>query len=107
MVVEMRSYRPLNIGRRGAVAANHPLAAQAGLLALRAGGAIIEITKLRVPCSTLDVYGPTIKQEIYDPKVKAGDHTSPRWARGGFYARVLKPGLVISGAPMTLLSDCA
>ena len=32
----MRCYRPLIIGRRGAVAANHPLAAQAGLLALRA-----------------------------------------------------------------------
>src|SRR5947209_148831 len=37
MSQEMRSYRPLIIGRRGAVAANHPLAAQAGLLALRAG----------------------------------------------------------------------
>src|SRR2546423_11770998 len=34
----LRCYRPLIIGRRGAVAANHPLAAQAGLLALRAGG---------------------------------------------------------------------
>src|SRR5580693_8142011 len=34
----MRHYRPLIIGRRGAVAANHPLAAQAGRLALRAGG---------------------------------------------------------------------
>jgi gamma-glutamyltranspeptidase/glutathione hydrolase len=33
-----RSYRPLILGRRGAVAANHPLAAQAGLLALQAGG---------------------------------------------------------------------
>jgi len=38
----MRSYRPLIIGRRGAVAANHPLAAQAGLLALRAGGNAID-----------------------------------------------------------------
>ncbi len=35
---ELRCYRPLIVGRRGAVAANHPLAAQAGLLALRAGG---------------------------------------------------------------------
>ncbi|MBV8494426.1 MAG: gamma-glutamyltransferase [Alphaproteobacteria bacterium] len=35
---EIRCYRPLIIGRRGAVAANHPLAAQAGLVALRAGG---------------------------------------------------------------------
>src|SRR5947209_2073113 len=42
MTVEMRAYRPLNIGRRGAVAANHPLAAQAGLLALRAGGNAVD-----------------------------------------------------------------
>jgi gamma-glutamyltranspeptidase len=39
---EMRSYRPLIIGRRGAVAANHPLASQAGLLALRAGGNAVD-----------------------------------------------------------------
>jgi gamma-glutamyltranspeptidase len=42
VVVEMRAYRPLSIGRRGAVAANHPLAAQAGLLALRAGGNAVD-----------------------------------------------------------------
>jgi gamma-glutamyltranspeptidase len=42
VAVAMRSYRPLIIGRRGAVAANHPLAAQAGLLALRAGGNAID-----------------------------------------------------------------
>jgi gamma-glutamyltranspeptidase/glutathione hydrolase len=39
---EMRCYRPLIIGRRGAVAANHPLAAQAGLMALRAGGNAVD-----------------------------------------------------------------
>src|ERR1700720_2794704 len=38
MTDQIRCYRPLITGRRGAVAANHPLAAQAGLLALRAGG---------------------------------------------------------------------
>ncbi|HEY1300357.1 MAG TPA: gamma-glutamyltransferase, partial [Stellaceae bacterium] len=42
MTIELRSYRPLNIGRRGAVAANHPLAAQSGLLALRAGGNAVD-----------------------------------------------------------------
>ena len=41
-MTELRSYRPLIIGRRGAVAANHPLAAQAGLLALRAGGNAVD-----------------------------------------------------------------
>jgi gamma-glutamyltranspeptidase len=35
---DARAYRPLIMGRRGAVAANHPLAAQAGLLTLQAGG---------------------------------------------------------------------
>ncbi|MGH7060832.1 MAG: gamma-glutamyltransferase, partial [Stellaceae bacterium] len=40
--MEVRSYRPLAIGRRGAVAANHPLAAQSGLLALRAGGNAVD-----------------------------------------------------------------
>jgi gamma-glutamyltranspeptidase len=42
VAVEMRSYRPVIIGRRGAVAANHPLAAQTGLLALRAGGNAVD-----------------------------------------------------------------
>src|SRR5215471_12709866 len=42
VAIEMRAHRPLNIGRRGAVAANHPLAAQAGLLALRAGGNAVD-----------------------------------------------------------------
>ena len=42
MTEEMRCWRPLIIGRRGAVAANHPLAAQAGLMALRAGGNAVD-----------------------------------------------------------------
>jgi gamma-glutamyltranspeptidase len=42
MTAELRCYRPLIIGRRGAVAANHPLAAQAGLMALRAGGNAVD-----------------------------------------------------------------
>src|SRR5438067_3091566 len=39
---DIRCYRPLIIGRRGAVAANHPLATQAGLMALRAGGNAVD-----------------------------------------------------------------
>ena len=42
MTTELRCYRPLIIGRRGAVAANHPLAAQSGLMALRAGGNAVD-----------------------------------------------------------------
>jgi gamma-glutamyltranspeptidase len=39
---QIRCYRPLIIGRRGAVAANHPLAAQAGLMALRDNGNAVD-----------------------------------------------------------------
>jgi gamma-glutamyltranspeptidase len=42
MDTNRRCYRSLIIGKRGAVAANHPLAAQAGLLALRAGGNAVD-----------------------------------------------------------------
>lgn len=61
---------------------------------LRAGSAMIEITRVRVPCASLDVYGPTLKNEMYDAQVKTGNPVSPRWGLSGFYARVLEPGLV-------------
>jgi MOSC domain-containing protein YiiM len=60
----------------------------------RAGNVMLEITKLRSPCATLDVYGPSIKQAVYDPQVKAGDASSPRWGLAGFYARVLRSGFI-------------
>ena len=59
---------------------------------LRAGAVLLEITKVRAPCSTLDVYGLTLGREIYDKRCKAGDHTSPRWGMSGFYASVIEPG---------------
>src|SRR6266446_10174808 len=61
---------------------------------LRAGGARLELTKIRVPCSSLDVFGATLAQEIYDQRVKAGDPASPRWGMSGFYASVIEPGPV-------------
>ncbi|MBV9553137.1 MAG: gamma-glutamyltransferase, partial [Alphaproteobacteria bacterium] len=42
MIEGPRAYRALIAGRRGAVAANHPLAAQAGLMALRGGGNAVD-----------------------------------------------------------------
>ena len=60
----------------------------------RVGPVLLELTKVRVPCATLDIYGPTIKQEIYDKRVKAGDPASPRWGMSGFYASVIEPGIV-------------
>jgi MOSC domain-containing protein YiiM len=73
----------------------------------RAGDAILELTKVREPCSALDVYGPTIRKEIFDTRVKQGDVTSPLWARSGFYASVRRGGRVSPGAPFELLSELA
>ena len=77
----------------------------------RAGNAILQLTKIRVPCATLDVYrhadGRKIQPEIYDTQVKLGDTTSPLWARSGIYASVTRPGIVSPGAPFELLSDLA
>ena len=74
---------------------------------LRAGAAILEITKRRGPCAALDVYGPAIKEEIYDQQVNAGDPTSPRWGMSGFYARVIQPGPVHPDDPVVLLAALA
>jgi len=74
---------------------------------LRAGTAVLEITKVRSPCSALDIYGAAIKQDIYDRSVSAGDASSPRWGMSGFYARVLEPGAVHPGDPILLLTALA
>ena len=60
----------------------------------RVGEVFLELTKLRAPCTTLDVYGPAINRAIYDPQVKAGDPSTSRWGLSGFYARVLKAGTI-------------
>jgi MOSC domain-containing protein YiiM len=61
---------------------------------LRAGGATLEITGPRGPCTGLDIYGESLKGEISDERVRALDHTSPRWGMSGFYASVVAPGPV-------------
>jgi MOSC domain-containing protein YiiM len=58
----------------------------------RIGQIIVELTKIRVPCSALNVYGPTIQGEIYDARVKAGDPDTPVWGLSGFYASVSESG---------------
>ena len=42
MYLPSRAYRTLIMGRKGAVATNHPLATQAGLDVLRAGGNAVD-----------------------------------------------------------------
>jgi MOSC domain-containing protein YiiM len=70
----------------------------------RAGGVVLELTKLRAPCDTLNAY-PGIQAAIYDPQVKAGDPASPRWGLSGFYARVLKGGAIRQHDIITLVDQ--
>ncbi|MBX5495270.1 MAG: MOSC domain-containing protein [Bryobacteraceae bacterium] len=73
----------------------------------RIGDVIIELTRPRIPCSTLNVYGPGIQEAIYDRAVKEGDITSPHWGMSGFYAAVLQPGTIRKGDPIQLLEQVA
>ena len=73
----------------------------------RIGEATIELTDLRMPCANLHVYGASLGAQLYDARCKAADIASPRWAHGGFYARVIRGGLVAAGAPVVLESDVA
>ena len=50
----------------------------------------IELTTLREPCVQLYVYGKSIVKELARPQCVAG----------GFYARVIRPGMLISGLPV-------
>ncbi len=74
---------------------------------LRAGGSILEITKPRGPCRALDVYGPSLKSDVYDAKVKQRNPESPRWGMSGLYARVVRTGPVRAGDPFELISALA
>jgi len=70
------------------------------------GEAIIELTKLRAPCATLNRYnalGLTIGKAIYDECAKAGAPASARWALGGFYAAVVRPGWIRTNDIIALL----
>jgi MOSC domain-containing protein YiiM len=71
----------------------------------RIGEVFVELTKIRAPCLTLDIYGPSIKEEIYDKQVKAGDPESPRWAMSGFYASILRTGTVRQNDIITLVDQ--
>jgi MOSC domain-containing protein YiiM len=71
----------------------------------RAGGVVMELTKVRAPCRTIQVYGPDIGQAVYDQSVQSGDWSSPRWGLSGFYAAVVQPGPIRPGDSLVLLED--
>jgi len=77
---------------------------------MRAGDAVIELTQLRQPCATLDIYnggGRRIQSRLSDARAKDGDCSSERWAKGGFYAAVIVSGTVRPGDILELLDAVA
>jgi MOSC domain-containing protein YiiM len=68
---------------------------------------VVELTKIRVPCGAIEVYGAGIKAEIYDSQVKAGDISSPRWGVSGWYASVVQPGTIQAGHRIELIEELA
>ena len=67
------------------------------------GDAVIELTTIRTPCATLDVYGAGIQASMYDARVQKGNPESPRWGLSGFYASVIQPGIVQPGDAVAIL----
>jgi MOSC domain-containing protein YiiM len=71
----------------------------------RIGAAIIQLTKPRAPCATLNVYGTGIQTRIYDSAVKQLDPRSIHWGESGSYASVLQPGQVCMGDIIDLIDS--
>jgi MOSC domain-containing protein YiiM len=69
---------------------------------LAVGSAVIELTTIRTPCATLDVYGTGIQAAMYDARVQKGDPESPLWGLSGFYASVVQTGTVRPGDAIVL-----
>ncbi|MGB5875002.1 MAG: MOSC domain-containing protein [Bacteroidota bacterium] len=64
--------------------------------------AIIRITKVRVPCRTITIYGNGIIKALFDAEVRNGNVQTSKWGRSGFYAEVLSVGTIYPGDPMIL-----
>ncbi|MBI2076956.1 MAG: MOSC domain-containing protein [Euryarchaeota archaeon] len=61
----------------------------------RAGDDVVfQVTKPRVPCTTVQVYGESIIKRLWGPGVP--------WGESGFYARVVTGGTVSAGDALTL-----
>lgn len=71
----------------------------------RIGEAVIELSEIRVPCGTVNVYGKGIQAAMYDAQTRAGDPASPRWGLSGFYASVVCAGLIHAGDAISLVNE--
>lgn len=71
----------------------------------RVGEAEIELYQMRVPCRTLRVYGPGIQAAMYDAQTQAGDPASRRWGLSGFYASVVRTGVIRVGDAISLVDE--
>ena len=69
---------------------------------MQVGDAAIELTTIRTPCATLNVYGTGIQAAMYDARVQKGDPDSPLWGLSGLYASVVRPGTVRGGDAIVL-----
>lgn len=72
---------------------------------IRIGEVVVEVTKMREPCKQLSPYGHGIQKAVFDERVKAGDHGSPRWGLAGFYVSIIQTGRIKPGDPITLLAS--
>lgn len=72
----------------------------------RAGDAILELTQLRQPCKTLDVYNGgqpgLLQRTVYEKDSQPG---SAKWARCGFYASVVQQGRIRTGDIIALVDE--
>lgn len=69
----------------------------------RIGDIEIEITRVRTPCSGISQFGgDALARMIYDEDARHNP-SSPKWGLSGFYAKVLKEGIVRPGDTITIL----
>jgi MOSC domain-containing protein YiiM len=71
----------------------------------RVGEVVIELSEIRVPCGTLNVYGKGIQAAMYDARIRAGDPASLRWGLSGFYASVVSAGAIHAGDAISLVDE--
>lgn len=70
----------------------------------RMGEAVIQLTEVRVPCNALKAYGSRLQAAIFDERAMAGDAATPVWGMSGFYASVVRPGVLRPGDAIAMVT---